>query len=475
MAKLLVLSLSFCFLLFGGCFAIRQQSQQQNECQLERLNALKPDNRIESEAGFIETWNPTNNQFRCAGVAFSRCTLRRNGLERPSYSNAPQEIFIQQGSGIFGMIFPGCPETVEEPFESDQQGRRDRHQKVNRFREGDVIAVPPGVVFWMYNEEETPVIAVSLMDTSSYLNQLDQMPRRFYLSGNQENEFLQYQRQEMRGKEEENQGGNIFSGFGGEFLEHALNIDRDIVHKLQGKDEEQDKGAIVRVKGGLSVITPPERQSHRRGSEEEEDEEEDRPSRHQSRGGSRRNGLEETICTMRIRMNIGKSSSPDFYNPQAGRIKTISSMDFPALRWIKLSAEHGSINRNAMVVPHYNINANSIIYALRGKAWIQVVNCKGNRIFDGELEEGQVLIVPQNFAIAARSTSDKFNYISFKTHEMPWMAKLAGAASAFEAMPLEVIQNSFNLERDQAKQIKNNNRFNFLVPPREQSQRRASA
>lgn len=103
MAKLLALSLSLCFLLFSGCFAIREhqphqkQHPQQNECQLEQLNALEPDNRIESEGGIIETWNPNNRQFRCAGVALSRCTLQRNSLRRPFYSNAPQEIFIQQG------------------------------------------------------------------------------------------------------------------------------------------------------------------------------------------------------------------------------------------------------------------------------------------------------------------------------------------------------------------------------------------
>lgn len=78
------------------------------------------------------------------------------------------------------MIFPGCPDTFEEPQESEQgQGRRfrDSHQKVHRFREGDVIAVPTGVVFWMYNDQENEVIAVSLLDSSSLSNQLDQMPR----------------------------------------------------------------------------------------------------------------------------------------------------------------------------------------------------------------------------------------------------------------------------------------------------------
>ncbi|RYR52903.1 hypothetical protein Ahy_A06g027765 [Arachis hypogaea] len=46
---------------------------------------------------YIETWNPNNQEFQCAGVALSRFVLRRNALRRPFYSNAPQEIFIYQG------------------------------------------------------------------------------------------------------------------------------------------------------------------------------------------------------------------------------------------------------------------------------------------------------------------------------------------------------------------------------------------
>ncbi|KAL5059702.1 hypothetical protein RYX36_031306 [Vicia faba] len=371
MAKLLALSLSLCFLLFSSCFALREQSQQ-NECQLERLDALEPDNRIESEGGLIETWNPNNRQFRCARVALSRATLQRNALRRPYYSNAPQEIYIQQGNGYFGMVFPGCPETFEEPQQSEQgEGRRyrDSHQKVNRFREGDIIAVPTGIVFWMYNDQDTPVIAISLTDTGSSNNQLDQMPRRFYLAGNQEQEFLRYQHQQGGKEEQDNDGNNIFSGFKRDFLEDALNVNRHIVDRLQGRNKDEEKGAIVKVKGGLSIITPPERQArHPRGSRQEEDEDEDekeerQPSHHKSRRGededdkekrhrqkgeSRRhgdNGLEETVCTAKLRLNIGSSSSPDIYNPQAGRIKTVTSLDLPVLRWLKLSAEHGSLRK----------------------------------------------------------------------------------------------------------------------------------
>nr|CAA86824.1 legumin A precursor [Vicia narbonensis] len=482
MAKLLALSLSLCFLLFSNSFALREQSQQ-NECQLERLDALEPDNRIESEGGLIETWNPNNRQFRCAGVALSRVTLQRNALRRPYYSNAPQEIYIQQGNGYFGVVFPGCPETFEEPQESEQRERRryrDSHQKVNRFREGDIIAVPTGNVLWMYNDQDTPVIAISLTDTGSSNNQLDQIPRRFYLAGNQEQEFLRYQREQGGKQEQENDGNNIFSGFKRDFLEDALNVNRHIVDRLQGRNEDEEKGAIVKVKGGLSIITPPERQRGSRQEEDEDEKEERQPSRRRDesqKGESRRhgdNGLEETVCTAKLRVNIGSSPSPDIYNPQAGRINTVTSLDLPVLRWLKLSAEHGSLRKNALIVPHYNRNANSVIYALKGRARLQVVNCNGNTVFDGELEAGRALTVPQNYAVAAKSLSERFTYVAFKTNDRDGIARLAGTSSVINDLPLDVVAATFNLQRNEARQLKSNNPFKLLVPPRE-SEKRASA
>ena len=100
MVKPILLSLSFLFLLINGSLARSQfqHQQQQNECQFDRLQALEPDNRIRAEAGEIESWNPNHDQFRCAGVAVVRRTVERNGLHLPSYTNAPQLIYIVKGT-----------------------------------------------------------------------------------------------------------------------------------------------------------------------------------------------------------------------------------------------------------------------------------------------------------------------------------------------------------------------------------------
>ncbi|MED6226019.1 hypothetical protein PIB30_099310, partial [Stylosanthes scabra] len=475
MAKLLALSLSFCLLVLGASsFSFRQQPEE-NACQFQRLNSQRPDNRIESEGGFIETWNPNRQEFQCAGVALSRCTLRRNALRRPFYSNAPQEIFIQQaptktltpfhgstlpiflssGPGItwklaecsefnafnFTSYFfspssasstlnPSPPSdepsdtepchaaeyplvilalllgsrrkqqrrrrhrnraahveklhqhrshygpqrhsrilntlhkhapiawnnlsncttdgggdelTYEEPAQEGRQQfpfqrpsrrhfqgqdqsqeQQDSHQKVHRFKEGDLIAVPTGVAFWMYNDEDTDVVALSIIDTNNNNNQLDQFPRRFYLAGNQEQEFLRYQQQQgrphhqqisprfrrgdrqEREEEDENEGGNIFSGFTPDFLAQAFQVDRQTVQNLRGENEREEQGAIVTVKGGLQVLTPDRdedeedqfdrrRQPSKQFDEDRYDDDRRRPQRPSPKDPRRQNGIEETI------------------------------------------------------------------------------------------------------------------------------------------------------------------------------------
>lgn len=85
-----------------------------------------------------------------------------------------------------GIVYPGCPESYqsfqqqsEQPRqEGEAQGQmpRDEHQKVQRIREGDVVALPAGVTHWLYNDGDVPVVAVTVSDISNSANQLE--PRR---------------------------------------------------------------------------------------------------------------------------------------------------------------------------------------------------------------------------------------------------------------------------------------------------------
>src|SRR4051812_22432254 len=94
------------------------------------------------------------------------------------------------GRGITGVVIPGCPESYQSFQQSEwgrgeeseresesQQRMRDQHQRIHRIKEGQIIALPAGVAHWCYNDGDSPLITVSIMDTSNTANQLDRQHR----------------------------------------------------------------------------------------------------------------------------------------------------------------------------------------------------------------------------------------------------------------------------------------------------------
>ncbi|KAM3752366.1 hypothetical protein ACB098_03G012600 [Castanea mollissima] len=499
MAKPILLYTSLCFLvlLINGCLAHRQWQQQQefNQCQLDSLDALEPNNRIEAEAGVTEAWDPNNKQFQCVGVAVVRRTIEHNGLLLPQYTNTPQLIYIEKGYGILGVVLPGCPNTYQESQEQ-QQGQdrrsqdRDQYQKIRNFRQGDIIALPAGVTHWLYNDGESEVVALSLLDIKNQANQLDQNPRNFYLAGNPEDEFQQQNRsrrhQQEQGQghreggrhgQQQEQGNNLFSGFRTKDLAEVFNVNEDTIRNLQGLQE--DRSNIVRVKGRLQVARPPrsreecERLERQEREQEREDEKEQRESH---RGGSGRyNGIEETLCTLRLRENIHDPSRADIYKPDAGRISTLNSYNLPILRSLQLSAEYGRLQKDAIYAPHWNLNAHSVIYVLKGRAQVQVVDNFGQTVFDDELQQEQILTVPQNFAVVKRASSEGFEWVAFKTNDKAQISPLAGRTSVLRAIPADVLANAFQLRQEDVLELKVNmeRQGNTLIRPSRSSSQRS--
>ncbi|XVF32391.1 hypothetical protein REPUB_Repub17cG0078200 [Reevesia pubescens] len=495
--SLLSLSLTL-LLLFHGCLARSSQSQQfQNECQINMLDTIEPVTRIKSEAGVTEWWNPNSRQLKCAGVAVMRHIVEPDGLVLPSFANAPQLVYVVQGRGIQGTVLSGCPETFQDSQQGQSHRFQDQHQKVRRFREGDVLAVPAGVVHWCYNDGNEPVITVNLLDTSNSANQLDNNPRRFHLAGNPEEEQrklrrLQQQQQqqgsssesEYEEEEEEDEDNrrsyhrhqqqsscsNLLCNLNTELLAQAFKVDIKIIKKLQ--DEQGNRGTIVKVKDRLQVIKPP-RMEH---EEREERQHERRQQHHGGRGRrqSNDNGLEESFCTMRLKENIADPERADIFNPQAGRICTLNSFNLPILRFLGLSAERGVLYNKAGLIPQWSMNAHRIFYMLRGRARVQVVNQNGEAVFDDYIEKGQLLTVPQNFAFMKRAGSEGAEWVCFYTNDNAMNTPLAGRVSAMRAMPEEVVATSYQISREEAKRVKFSNPDSYFFTS-SRSERRAEA
>ncbi|KAF9666037.1 hypothetical protein SADUNF_Sadunf16G0187200 [Salix dunnii] len=459
-----LLSLTFCFLvLFNCCFAQIEQvtsqrgqqqqgkrHSQQNECQFDRIKALEPARRIRSEAGVTEIWDENDQQFQCAGVVVMRHTIKQQGLLLPSYSNTPK--------GFHGAAIPGCPETFQSSGQnsgdrresSEDQHQKDQHQKVRQVREGDVVALPSGVADWFYNNGDSPLVLVQLLDTSNAANQLDQDFRKFFLAGNPQQELQSQRSSNQRGQREgESRRGqqerysNLFGGFDERLLAEAFNVDTKLVRRM--KNENDNRGIIIQVQHELQVVSP-----------QESREEEEREREHQRRQGGGSNGLEETFCTAKLKHNINNPEDADVFNPQAGRLTTVNSLNLPILRHVQLSAQRGVLYPNALMTPNWNINAHSICYITRGSGRIQIVGDNGQAVFDGQVREGQVITAPQNFAVVKKAGSQGLEWVSFKTNDNAQISQMAGRVSVIRAIPEDVLANAFQISREDARKLKNN-------------------
>ncbi|RRT38487.1 hypothetical protein B296_00024683 [Ensete ventricosum] len=387
-----------------------------SQCRFEKLSALELTRRVPSEAGYTEYFDQFNEQLQCVGVALSP---RRWSM-------------VEAGRGIIGTVIPGCPETFQSFQQTEQQWEqvaggcqrfRDEHQKIHYFREGDIIALPAGVAYWSYNNGEVAVVAITTFDTSSNANQLD------------------YQHRQIK-------GNNLLSGFELDPLAEALGVDRELMRKIQNLDDR--RGEIVRVASGLQVL-----QSSWTREQEVPQPERELPQECQEGRGCQSNVL-EVYCTMKITQSIGDPRLADYYNPRAGRITTLNSQKLPILRFVQMSAVRGLLRPNAIRSPHWNVNAHSIVYALRGYCRVQVVGHRGRTVFDGELRQGQLLVVPQYFAMMFQAQRESFEWVSIKTNDNAVVNHFVGKTSALRGMPVEVLMNSYCISREEAMQLKFN-------------------
>lgn len=124
---------------------------------------------------------------------------------------------------------------------------------------------------------------------------------------------------------ESRRGGNVFRGFADDLLEQAFKIDHELVRKIKGENDERDR--IVQANEDFEALLP------------ESDEQERERERHMQ--SESENGIEETICTLRLKHDIDRSERADIFNPRGGRISTANYHNLPVLRQVRLSAERG--------------------------------------------------------------------------------------------------------------------------------------
>lgn len=107
-----------------------------------------------------------------------------------------------------------------------------------------------------------------------------------------------------------------------------------------------------------------------------------------------------------------------------------------------------------MVLPQWTANAHSVLYVTGGQAKIQVVDDNGRSVFNDQVGQGQVLVIPQGFAVVKTAGETGFEWISFKTNDMAYINTLSGETSYLRAVPIDVIKASYGVTEENAKRIK---------------------
>uniref|UniRef100_K3ZD60 Cupin type-1 domain-containing protein n=2 Tax=Setaria italica TaxID=4555 RepID=K3ZD60_SETIT len=374
------------------------------EFAFDRLRPLDPlPEVIRAEAGTLQYFDDPNQQLTCAGVFFVRIVVDDRGLVLPRFNNGGTLIFTVQGRGVVGVTIPEC-------------GGEKRY----RFAQHDVIAVPPGVPAWIYNDGGNgPLEIVVLFTISGKANQLEPQHRDFSLAGSNGN----------RSK-------NIFNGFAVESLSRSLRISQYLATILQGQMDQ--RGTIVRVPAGLLQLQPKNNLNATmavqfQGSEEQEEDVQDEAG---------------DMCRMKVTKKLEE--------------KVLTGYEFPILNSVGLSIERGTYKPNTISSPFYTIKAQIVAYLTRGSARVQVVDNRGVAVFDGVLRRGQPLVVPQYYVVIVEAGKDGFEFIAFKTNANPVISYIAGRVSVLHDLSVDVIAAAYNISKYEAERIKDGRRWAAL-------------
>ena len=73
--------------------------------------------------------------------------------------------------------------------------------------------------------------------------------------------------------------------------------------------------------------------------------------------------------------------------------------------------------------------------------------------------------MPQNFALVKQAEKEGFEWVSFKTNDRAKVNQLAGRVSYMRALPKDVIANSYQISREQARRLKYNREEATLFAP----------
>lgn len=119
------------------------------------------------------------------------------------------------------------------------------------------------------------------------------------------------------------------------------------------------------------------------------------------------------------------------------------------------------------------------MYVTRGRGRVQIVGSSNDRpVFDGDVREGQLLVIPQNYAVVKLAGDEGLEWFSVQTNDLAKTSPLSGRTSVIRAIPVDILANAYRISREEARRVKFNRDQEAAIHTRRRrfgEQRRATA
>ncbi|KVH93490.1 glycinin G3-like [Cynara cardunculus var. scolymus] len=151
-----------------------------------------------------------------------------------------------------------------------------------------------------------------------------------------------------------------------------------------------------------------------------------------------------------------------------GIINSLTEKEFPVLVGMNLSARFVRLEGKAMLAPSYVADGTGqVIYVAKGSGRIRVVGNEGKPSFDGDVKEGELMVLPQFLAASVIADEGGMELFSVINSSKPTFEQLAGNMSVWKKLSSVVLQSTLNINPELEELFKSKNTKSLMIiPPR---------
>lgn len=274
---------------------------------------------------------------------------------------------------------------------------------VRKIHAGQMWVIPKGWAHWICNSNsKDKFLAFAVTDMSS--GPCPGNYTTFFLAGSGPQEKF----------------GGILHGFSKDLLAHAWDVEKDDVEQLL---KGQGGAGIIKVQNPEAAIQALEADAEGNGF------------------------FSDYTHEMRW-------TAPDWEVKGAGCMVVVNKLKLPVLGCTNFAVFHVSLLPGAMKAPHWS-DAPEVMYVTEGKGKIEMTYPGGKQALSKELKPGDLVVIPALFPHAEKACDDdKFKWVTVVGCHSPKIAFLAGANSVYKAMPPELLEAAFGVEKELSQKFR---------------------